>query len=502
MCLSGFTDSHWMREAFGTVAYGFFPMRAMDAEVATLLDPLGERADPRRRPRARRRLLPGRRAALLAASLERMADKLRLGGMALPNGVLVHGPTSWGCAIRRPDGTIEVAAERKRFVSDERTPPLLRGPLKLLEAMAVLPSVRRALPRAQPAVRTAGRDRGDARQRARPARRARLAARDGDAGSALRGALVRAGGARASRLGPRGVPRRGTRFHRDLRARRAAREGARALRLAPRRADPAHGDDRQRARREGAARTFVRSRAQPRRSARSPSRPRSSRGWCATPSTPSRARSRGPVTSCSTASAPTSLPPSSSRSRTRRSTPASPSKERDPAARRARGRARRDARVRELVHAGDRSPAARARGDARTRARRRDGDRRRLRSGLDRLARSTPRCRSSRRSSTRIAPRPQRGALSRRRARARARRRLARRARPARAVRPALPRRLEARSRELDGEETLRLLAPRGVIVMDDLTPGRPGPDAVRDFWLEHPDVAATELQVSAGRRP
>jgi hypothetical protein len=78
-----------------------------------------------------------------------MADKLRLGGMALPNGVLVHGPTSWGCAVRRPDGTIEVAAERKRFVSDERTPPFLRGPLKLLEAMAVLPSVRRALPSAR-----------------------------------------------------------------------------------------------------------------------------------------------------------------------------------------------------------------------------------------------------------------------------------------------------------------------------------------------------------------
>ena len=34
---AGFTDSHWMREAFGTVSYGFFPMRAMDAEVATLL---------------------------------------------------------------------------------------------------------------------------------------------------------------------------------------------------------------------------------------------------------------------------------------------------------------------------------------------------------------------------------------------------------------------------------------------------------------------------------
>jgi acetylornithine deacetylase/succinyl-diaminopimelate desuccinylase-like protein len=34
---AGFTDSHWLRQAFGTVAYGFFPMRAMDAEVAALL---------------------------------------------------------------------------------------------------------------------------------------------------------------------------------------------------------------------------------------------------------------------------------------------------------------------------------------------------------------------------------------------------------------------------------------------------------------------------------
>jgi uncharacterized protein YqhQ len=78
-----------------------------------------------------------------------MAEKLRLGGMALANGVLVHGPTSWACAIRLPDGTLEIAAERKRFVTDERTPPLLRGPLKLLEAVAVLPSVRRALPGAR-----------------------------------------------------------------------------------------------------------------------------------------------------------------------------------------------------------------------------------------------------------------------------------------------------------------------------------------------------------------
>jgi acetylornithine deacetylase/succinyl-diaminopimelate desuccinylase-like protein len=34
---AGFTDSHFMREAFGTVCYGFFPMRAMHSDVASAL---------------------------------------------------------------------------------------------------------------------------------------------------------------------------------------------------------------------------------------------------------------------------------------------------------------------------------------------------------------------------------------------------------------------------------------------------------------------------------
>ena len=34
---SGFTDSHYLREAFGTVAYGFFPLKAMDVELAARL---------------------------------------------------------------------------------------------------------------------------------------------------------------------------------------------------------------------------------------------------------------------------------------------------------------------------------------------------------------------------------------------------------------------------------------------------------------------------------
>jgi acetylornithine deacetylase/succinyl-diaminopimelate desuccinylase-like protein len=37
VCVAGFTDSHWLRERFGTVAYGFFPMRKMDPELAARL---------------------------------------------------------------------------------------------------------------------------------------------------------------------------------------------------------------------------------------------------------------------------------------------------------------------------------------------------------------------------------------------------------------------------------------------------------------------------------
>jgi acetylornithine deacetylase/succinyl-diaminopimelate desuccinylase-like protein len=37
ICVAGFTDSHWLRDAFGTVAYGFFPSRTLDAETAARL---------------------------------------------------------------------------------------------------------------------------------------------------------------------------------------------------------------------------------------------------------------------------------------------------------------------------------------------------------------------------------------------------------------------------------------------------------------------------------
>jgi acetylornithine deacetylase/succinyl-diaminopimelate desuccinylase-like protein len=37
VCVAGFTDSHWLREAFGAVAYGFFPQRVMHAQKAARL---------------------------------------------------------------------------------------------------------------------------------------------------------------------------------------------------------------------------------------------------------------------------------------------------------------------------------------------------------------------------------------------------------------------------------------------------------------------------------
>jgi acetylornithine deacetylase/succinyl-diaminopimelate desuccinylase-like protein len=37
MACPGFTDSHFLREAYGTTAYGFFPIRSMEAELATKL---------------------------------------------------------------------------------------------------------------------------------------------------------------------------------------------------------------------------------------------------------------------------------------------------------------------------------------------------------------------------------------------------------------------------------------------------------------------------------
>lgn len=76
---------------------------------------------------------------------------VRLGGMALQNGVLVHGPTSWACVVRDEEGELHVASGRKPHLAPavRQRIPVLRGPIALAEAFALLPIVRRALPQAR-----------------------------------------------------------------------------------------------------------------------------------------------------------------------------------------------------------------------------------------------------------------------------------------------------------------------------------------------------------------
>jgi uncharacterized protein YqhQ len=76
-------------------------------------------------------------------------EKVRLGGMALANGVLVHGPSAWACAVRVADGTLKIASGRKRRFAPGVQAPFVRGPLRLAEAFALLPELKRRLPEAR-----------------------------------------------------------------------------------------------------------------------------------------------------------------------------------------------------------------------------------------------------------------------------------------------------------------------------------------------------------------
>jgi uncharacterized protein YqhQ len=72
---------------------------------------------------------------------------LRLGGMALRNGLLIHGPTSWAAAARDSSGRIRVASGPKPVLAPKLAVrvPLLRGPLRLAEAFLLIPTVRMRL---------------------------------------------------------------------------------------------------------------------------------------------------------------------------------------------------------------------------------------------------------------------------------------------------------------------------------------------------------------------
>ncbi len=76
-------------------------------------------------------------------------DKLRLGGMALRNGLLVHGPSHWSAAVRTKQGDVKVASGPKPRVTVADDIPGLRGLVRLGEAFAVIPLVKKGLPEAK-----------------------------------------------------------------------------------------------------------------------------------------------------------------------------------------------------------------------------------------------------------------------------------------------------------------------------------------------------------------
>jgi uncharacterized protein YqhQ len=78
---------------------------------------------------------------------ENTAHKVRLGGMALRNGLLVHGPDHWAIAVRTPDGSIKAASgEKPRFRGPVTELPGVRGVARIAEAFALLPLIKRDAP--------------------------------------------------------------------------------------------------------------------------------------------------------------------------------------------------------------------------------------------------------------------------------------------------------------------------------------------------------------------
>lgn len=71
---------------------------------------------------------------------------VRLGGMALRDGVLLQSDRFWAAAVRTPEGGVRVSSGPKPLLPGRSTlqrVPVLRGVVRLGESMAVLPAVRR-----------------------------------------------------------------------------------------------------------------------------------------------------------------------------------------------------------------------------------------------------------------------------------------------------------------------------------------------------------------------
>ena len=71
--------------------------------------------------------------------------------MALANGLLVHGPSSWAVAVRETDGQVTITSGPKPRLAlgPLADVPVLRGALRLAEAIAVIPAARLRSPSAR-----------------------------------------------------------------------------------------------------------------------------------------------------------------------------------------------------------------------------------------------------------------------------------------------------------------------------------------------------------------
>ena len=280
-----------------TCAPGIEPRQRRLPGAAMTADPdqdEGRRASPR--PRS------GRASAVRPRAHGTLSAWRSCGsaGWRSANGVLVHGPTAWGAAVRRRTARSASPPGRSGALPPSVTTPFVRGPLRLAEAFAVLPDVKRGLPEARFAVRApAGRGRGPRRAPRRPAPRAArasrcpLARRSRALASLAPAALALRGGELASYHGAEHVSI-GTYETGEPATKEHDRCGGHLV--GPLLADERRGERarRPRARREPPGRARAR-----RRSARSAPRSRCSPGWGATRDTRSRGRSPCPATSSS-----------------------------------------------------------------------------------------------------------------------------------------------------------------------------------------------------------
>jgi uncharacterized protein YqhQ len=77
-------------------------------------------------------------------------EKVRLGGMALQNGILVHSFDHWAAAVRDSEGRVQLASGRKpELPAAIAATPFLRGVARMFEVVYLLPVIRRRLPEAR-----------------------------------------------------------------------------------------------------------------------------------------------------------------------------------------------------------------------------------------------------------------------------------------------------------------------------------------------------------------